>query len=415
MYYVGIDWADRKYDLVILNDRGNMVCPPFVIQKSEPDFTGLLLRLRKLSADTGHFKIGIETPHNLLVDTLLAWNYPVFSIHPSSMKSFRKRYRTTNARDDVYDSFVLADVMRTDKACWRKVDHGSEQTRQLRLLVVDHHKLIQKQSMHQNAFKETLKQFYPEYLDFFKDVARPVSLAFFLAFPTFDKAAKLTASQLREFFKEHHLCSKKHGNNIYHTLRQTPIPVAESVVAIKSMRALTLAQQLVQINSSIRMYEQSIETHCNNHSDYQIFSSFPGIALISSARLIAIFGDDRKLYENVAPIQMITGTCPVTEITGKDKRRKKVHKIVYFRQGCNKIYRTFVYNIAFASLTKATWTKAYYDRHRKNGHTHPHALRCLANLQLKILFAMWKNRTKFDENIYLAQKTRHKLKEKSLA
>ena len=89
-----------------------------------------------------------------------------------------------------------------------------------------------------------------------------------------------------------------------------------------------------------------------------------------------------------------------------------MHKIVYFREGCNKFYRNFVYNIAFSSLTKSAWAKAYYDRHRNRGHTHPHALRCLANLQLKILFAMWKNRTKFDENIYLAQKSRHKLKQK---
>lgn len=415
MYYVGIDWADRKYDLVILNNRGDMVCSPFVIRKSEQDFSNLLLKLRKLSVNSDNFKIGIETPHNLLVDTLLAWNYPVFSIHPASMKSFRKRYRTTNARDDVYDSFVLADVVRTDKACWRKVEHGSEQTRRIRLLVVDHHKLIQKQTALQNSFKEIVKQFYPEYLDFFKDVACPTSLAFLLAFPTFDKAAKLSASQLQEFFKEHHLYSKKHGNNIYRILRQTPIPVAESIITIKSMAALTLAQQLVHLNQSIQIYEQTMASLCNNHPDYPIFSSFPGIALISSARLIAIFGDDRQLYKNVAAIQMIAGSCPVTEITGKDKKRNRVHKIVYFREGCNKIYRTFVYNIAFASLTKAAWAKAYYDQHRKKGHTHPHALRCLANLELKILFAMWKNNTKFDENIYLAQKTRHKLKKISYA
>ena len=99
MYYVGIDWADRKYDLVILNDQGKKVCQPFVIKKSEQGFNDLLVKLRKLSTHPLDFKIGIETPHNLLVDSLLVWNYPVFSIHPSSMKSFRKRYRTTNARE----------------------------------------------------------------------------------------------------------------------------------------------------------------------------------------------------------------------------------------------------------------------------------------------------------------------------
>jgi transposase len=412
MYYVGIDWADRKYDLVILNDQGKKVCQPFVIKKSEQGFNDLLIKLRKLSSNSLDFKIGIETPHNLLVDSLLVWNYPVFSIHPSSMKSFRKRYRTTNARDDVYDSFVLADVARTDTACWRKIDRGSELTYQIQLLVFDHHRLIQKQTASHNALKGTLKQYYPEYLDFFKDISCPVSLAFFQAFPNFKVAAELTYPQLKNFFKEQRLHSEKIVNNIYHILHQKSIPVAESIVEIKSMKALVYAQQLLQVTSSCQLYLQKIQNSITDHPDAPIFLSFPGIGDISSARMIALFGDNRNLYKNVSTIQSIAGTCPVTEKTGYDKSQKKGRKIVYFREGCNKVFRNFVYNIAFSSLTKAGWVKAYYDHQRSKGHTHPHAIRCLANLELKILFSMWKNKTMYDENIFLAQKSRQKMKNK---
>ena len=128
--------------------------------------------------------------------------------------------------------------------------------------------------------------------------------------------------------------------------------------------------------------------------------------------MIALFGDNRNLYKNVSTIQSIAGTCPVTEKTGYDSYNKKGHKIVYFREACNKVYRNFVYNIAFSSLTKAGWVKAYYDNHRSKGHSHPHAIRCLANLELKILFSMWKNKTLYDENIYLAQKSRQQMKKK---
>jgi transposase len=101
MYYVGIDWADQKYDLVILDDAGQQVYQPLEIKKSDQGFNTLLAQLRTLSPCPDDFKIGIETPQNLLVDFLLQHHYPVFFIHPSSMKSFRKRYRRTNARDDV--------------------------------------------------------------------------------------------------------------------------------------------------------------------------------------------------------------------------------------------------------------------------------------------------------------------------
>jgi transposase len=412
MYYVGIDWADRKYDLLILNDQGKKVCQPFVIRKSEQGFNDLLVKLRKLSPHPLDFKIGIETPHNLLVDSLLVWNYPVFSIHPSSMKSFRKRYRTTNARDDVYDSFVLADVARTDTACWRKIDRGSDLSYQIRLLVFDHHRLIQKQTALHNAFKETLKQYYPEYLSFFKDISCPVSLAFFKTFPNFKLAAELTYPQLKDCFNEHRLHGEKIIQNIYDVLHQKSIPVTESIVEIKSLKALFYAQQLQQVNMSCQLYRQKIQNNITNHPDYPIFLSFPGIGEISSARMIALFGDNRNLYKNVSTIQSIAGTCPVTEKTGYDSYNKKGHKFIYFRKASNKVFRSFVYNIAFSSLTKAGWVKAYYDKQRAKGHTHPHAIRCLANLELKILFSMWKNKTLYDENIYLAQKSRQQIKNK---
>ena len=71
MYYVGIDWADQKYDLVIVNDKGKYMFPKFEIDKSDDGFHEFVNKLRKLSLDPADFKIGIETPQNLIVDFLL--------------------------------------------------------------------------------------------------------------------------------------------------------------------------------------------------------------------------------------------------------------------------------------------------------------------------------------------------------
>ena len=73
MYYMGIDWADQKYDMVILNDKGKYVSPKFEIDKSDEDYNRLLTKMRQLSSNQTDFKIGIETPHNLIVDFLLMW------------------------------------------------------------------------------------------------------------------------------------------------------------------------------------------------------------------------------------------------------------------------------------------------------------------------------------------------------
>lgn len=400
MHYVGIDWADQKYDIVILDQTGKPVSKPFIIEKSQKGFVELLERLRNLSADPQQVKIGIETPHNLLVDFLVDFNYPVFSLFPGSMKSFRKRYRSSGARDDVFDAFVLADVLRTDTACWRKVDFGSELVRQIRILVRDHHQFIGEQTTLSNSLRSTLKEYYPEYVHFFKDVACPASLAFIRAFPDFNAAGQLSQAELISFFKELRLNNSKKINNIFEILHQNHIRVAPGILFTKKIKALAAVKQLSQLAISIEEYEQQIKKLLYQHPDHSIFLSYPGVAEILAARLLAFFGDNRKFYTDASELRAIAGTCPVTEKTGKN------YKSIYFRRACDKFYRDLMHQLAFSSLTKIKWARAYYDRHRAENKKHAHALRCLASIHLKILFAMWKNETEYDENIFLAQKTR---------
>jgi transposase len=412
MFFVGIDWADKKYDVTILDCNGKHCNPPFEIRKSITGFQNLDNKLKEISSNEKNFKIGIETPHNLLVDYLLGKNYPVYALHPSSMKSFRRRYRRTNARDDVYDSFVLADVARTDKECWHRVTQDSALYQQIRALVFDHEKLIKQRTMLKNSFQAQLKQYYPEYVDFFKDVSCKSSLMFFKAYPSFNEAAELSRDELGQFFKQYKFNNSSAHNKIYRILQQPHIKVPSHMITIKQVKALSGVELLFQTNKIVENYEQILSELVSKHPDSPIFLSFPGVAEVTAARLISLFGEDRELYESASIIQAKAGTSPVTEITGQDKKNKKGFRVIYFRRGCNKTYRSFVYNMAFVSLQRSEWAKLYYRKHRSKGHNHSHAIRCLANLQLKILFSMWKHKRLYDENRYLAQKTRHQMKNK---
>jgi hypothetical protein len=69
--------------------------------------------------------------------------------------------------------------------------------------------------------------------------------------------------------------------------------------------------------------------------------------------------------------------------------------------------RTALSQMALASIRSSTWAKSYYQRKRKEGKKVYHALRCLANLWLKVIFAIWKNNTQYDEII--ASIARHQL------
>ena len=407
MYYVGIDWADQKYDVMIVDHNGVIISPPVTIKKNAAGFEQLLEKLRKLSDDPQQFKIGIETPNNLVVDFLVDLGYAVFALFPGAMKSLRQRYRSSSARDDQFDAFVIADALRTDQArpttpsVWRAVDFGSELVREIRLLARDHHDLVAERVRLTNSLRSTLKEYYPEYIQFFSDVACATSLAFLQAYPDFDTASQLTRQQVTDFFKEQHW--RRHQttvNNIYERLQGKRLKVPAALIRTKKHKALAVAKKLLALASDIEQYTQRLQELVEQHPDGQIFLSYPGVSYVTAARLLAIFGDNRELYADVSELQGRTGTCPVTEKSGD-------FSITYFRRACNKFYRDIMQLLAFSSLRVAAWAKAFYQKHRVQGHTHSHALRCLANLHLRILFAMWKNRTGYDENIFLAQRARH--------
>ena len=71
--------------------------------------------------------------------------------------------------------------------------------------------------------------------------------------------------------------------------------------------------------------------------------------------------------------------------------------------------RATLHQMALASLRCSIWARKYFDKKRKEGKKASHALRCLANLWLKVIFAIWKNYTNYDENLHLASIARHQL------
>lgn len=408
MYYVGIDWADQKHDVNILDEHGALVGKPFTVRNVLAGYEQLHAHLRRLSENANDFRLGLETPHHLLVDFLLERGYALWAIFPGAMKSFRKRYRTSGARDDVFDAFVLADVLRTDKACWRRVALGSELLQEIRFLAHAHHDAVAWQTMLINSLRSALKAYYPAALDFFADVACANALAFLAAYPRLEAARRLTHEELKFFFKEHHLRNTKIVAHIHARLAEPHVPVSAARVRVYELKALACVQQLLALAPTLESYATRLQEVVAQHADGALFLSYPGAAHVTAARLLVLFGEDRERYAHAGEVQGLAGTCPVTEKTGQDKHGRAA-KIIYYRRGCNKFYRDALQNLAFSSLTKCAWAKAFYKSHRVRGKSHSHALRCLANVHLRVLFAIWQNRTPYEENAFLAQKARHTL------
>jgi hypothetical protein len=146
-----------------------------------------------------------------------------------------------------------------------------------------------------------------------------ISLEFICAFPTPQAAAELTFEQFKAFAKSHHHPQPSKLAACFARL-QKPQPEArqQTVLAFQSeaVRLARLSLQAVQDKTAtIRETQELFE----EHPDYPIFSSLPGVGKILAPALLAKFGDDRLRFPTPQVLQSVAGTCPVTRASGKHK------------------------------------------------------------------------------------------------
>jgi len=394
MFYLGIDWASWSHTLCITDQDGKVV-KSFKIDDTYKGYLTLLAVLRNLSTQSSEILFSVEDKNLKLVDFLLSHSFSGFFVSPASMGSYRKRYSQNNAKSDTSDAFILADLLRTDRANLKPIAKDSAFIRELSALLKDRDTFVKDCSRLTGRLISTLKEYYPEFLSFFEDPGRNSALDFLIKFPTFQTASKLSLSALSKFFTKRHFCQTRLINKIFSLLREKSTPVDDVVVKTKSLKAVATAKQIKELLGVISSYEEKITSLFNSHPDSQLFSSLPRSGNITAAGLLTIFGDNRDKFATSNELQMAVGTAPVTIQSGK-------FKIVKFRRGCNHFHRAVFHYFAMNSIKESIWAKHYLQTKLNEGKSFPHALRCLSYRWIRIIFSMWKNNTAYDDNLLLA-------------
>ncbi len=408
MLYIGIDWATDSHTVTLLAASGE-VLETLAIENRLAGFLTLLETIRKHlrelepAATPDSVSFAIEDRNQRLTDFLLAQDFQGYLIEPSRMKGYRLRYRSSGNKTDPDDSFVLADVLYRDHDQLPRIAPDSDVVRTLKTLLRDRESFVHDQTRLTNRLTACLRQYYPEALDFFEDVAGKTALDFIAAFPDFAAASQLSRREVKRFLVAHHCHHETRLERILTVLGISPTPVPAVVVRTKRQQALAIIQQLRTVQATVAGYDAEIERLGKENDDVKRFRSMPGGGPIIGAGLSTLFGDDRTRFKSAVAVQSLAGTAPKTIQSGK-------FRTACFRFGCIRFYRSLTQQMALGALRSSAWAKQYYRGKRKEGKTHQHALRCLANLLLKIAYAIWRDRTEYSEDRHLAQIMRHHLR-----
>jgi len=399
MFYAGIDWADQKHDALVL-DEANRKRGAIRVAHSPEGLAKLDAWLSQMLGQQNKEQMAciIETTHGLLIAFLLEHGWPVYPVNPRTVD---RRRSASGAKTDTIDAYLLAKTGRADLADLHRLTPDSEKVAELKLLTRDQDALIQMQTRLVNQLTACLKAYYPVALELFEKLQQKSTLLFLQTYPTAQAAMAASAEQIQQVLRQaRHPQARRVAQEIVERLHQPHLQADAVTSRAKSRLMLVLVSQLLPLIEQIAQYDKEIETLFLTHSDHEIFESLPRAGQRLAPRLLAEIGDDRKRYQDASSLQALGGTSPVLFQSGM---YAKAHR----RMGCIKPLRNVLHQFAWQTTQCEPWARDYYQRKRAEGKSHTVAVRALANVWIRIIFAMWMHHRCYETVIFEQAQQQH--------
>jgi len=374
--YCGIDWAEDHHDIALADRDGQLLAR----RRISDDAAGLaaLLALLAEHGDTpdAPVPVAIETPRGLLVACLRATGRKVYPVNPMAVARYRDRHSVAGKKSDHGDSFVLANVLRTDLHAHRPLPADTELAQAIAVLARAQQDAVWDRTQACNRLRSHLREYYPAFLAAFAPlkggITRPEARAVLAAAPTPAGAAKLTLTQLRAALKK---AGRSRGTDTeaarlreaFRTEQMRQLPLVEQAMG---RQALALLRQLDAACAAADDLEHAATESFNQHPDAGIITSFPGLGALAGARVLAETGDDRSRFSDAKGLKAYAGAAPITRASGKTRS-------VTRRRVKNNRLNAAGYIWAFSALTASPGARAHYDRRRGAGDRHAAAQRNL--------------------------------------
>ena len=387
-WFAGLDWGSERHAICVVDEQGK-IAAQFEVVHDGAGIEELRAKLARVAPD-GRVPIAIERPTGLIVDALVDAGHVVVPIHPNVVKACRPRYRAAGGKSDLGDSYLLADVLRTDGHRFRPLAPQSDAIKALRALVRTRDDLVAQRIALANQLRSLLESFWPGAAAIFADIASPIALAFVQRYPAPNAAASLGPKRLASFLAQHQYCGRRSPAELLERLRAAPIGLARSAEAnAKGELVRMLARVLETLVAQLALLTARIEHEVAQLADGRVVMSFPRAGRINAAQILAELGDVRQRFQTEEQLAAEAGVCPVTFESGKSRG-------VAFRWACNRRLRVALTTWADNSRRASPWANDVYARARARGCDHSHAVRVLARAWVRVLWRAWVDRTSYD-------------------
>ena len=250
-----------------------------------------------------------------------------------------------------FDSFVLAELARTDRHRFRVLVPDGDQTKASRALTRSREDLVRTRIALANQLRDQLACFWPGAAKVFSAIDSPISLAFLRRYPSPADAHGLGEQRMAAFLARHSYNGRKPARELLARLRTGAEGRAGELESqARRQLALALVSALEPIVARISELTLEIRQAHDEHPDGPTFRSLfiAPDSWLCAATMIAEIGDCRERYPTYRALAADGGQAPVAVESGKAKHAQ-------FRWACDHRLRAAFCTLADASRPHNPW------------------------------------------------------------
>jgi len=394
---IGVDCGSEFHQVCVLNTSQRLVGERRV-EHTGADVQALADWLLTLGeTDPSRILVAIEVPRGAIVETLLECGFRVWAINPKQLDRFRERGTAAGAKDDQRDAWVLASAVQTDRYAFRALMVDDPQIIQLRGLSRLDAELGEELTRTTNRLRDHLHRYYAQLLRLCPAADEPWVWQLLARAPTPAQGQQLRRAALQRLLKQARI-RRFNADDLLAILQTPALTVAPGTVEAASHYVRVLlprlhllhAQRLDCSKQLTRLLETLTEEpgQEREHHDVTILLSLPGVGIRIAATMLAEASQPLRARDYHA-VRSLAGLAPVTKASGK-------RRVVVMRYACNTRLRTACYHWARVATQTDVLARRHYTILRQAGHTHPRALRGVADRLLAVLIGMLKSNTLYD-------------------
>jgi hypothetical protein len=294
------------------------------------------------------------------------------------------------------DAFVLADTLRTDGGSLRRFRPTRKRAQQLLSWLAVRDELVRERTAKMQQVRAVLDEWCPELSALCDNLSCIWQRELLMAFPLQQDLVGADPAEVAAACGRKLSASARRRLETALAARCLPIPAGRREALAWQVRELVA--RIGELSERIEQIEKRLSVLVAAHPRAHLVWSLPVKGIVTCATVLAIMEDAEQASWRELAARW--GVAPVTRQSGKSRGVRR-------RRGCDHFVCQVLTHFAHCTAqVKGSWAHQMYRSKRAATGEHFTTLRKIAGRWVKVLCAMWRDDSTYDEQLHQANRLR---------